>query len=286
MNTTKRILRDIKNYKNSNLNECGIFCEFSEDNIYNVKILIVGNDNTPYEKGYYLFELIFPANYPFSPPKVNYCTQGKGIRFNPNLYTNGKVCVSLLNTWDGPGWTAACTLNSVVLSLQSLLNENAIQNEPGWDSISIKDTRAQQYNDVIRYANLKIAVLNTILETPEKFQCFKPVMTELFIKNQKFFLDYVKSIKTQEKQIIRSQIYSLFIKIEYKLCFDEIFKIIASISKKKPKQKYQRKAPNKNSKMFDIGYEQISENDGKLYVVSETHSMKKRWKLKNNKIEI
>ena len=54
------------------------------------------------------------------------------------------------------------------------------------------------------------------------------------------------------------------------------------ISKKK-KQKYQRKAPTKNSKMFDLGYEQISENDGKLYVVSETLSMKKRWKLKNNK---
>ena len=25
---------DIKNYKNSNLNECGIFCELSEDNIH------------------------------------------------------------------------------------------------------------------------------------------------------------------------------------------------------------------------------------------------------------
>ena len=26
------------------------------------------------------------------------------VRFNPNLYNCGKVCLSLLGTWSGPGW--------------------------------------------------------------------------------------------------------------------------------------------------------------------------------------
>lgn len=286
MNTPKRILKDIKNYKNSDLQSSGIFCEFSEDNIYYVKIMIVGTSNTPYEKGYYLFELVFPPNYPFGPPKVTYCTQGDNIRFNPNLYINGKVCVSILNTWDGPGWTAACSLNAVLLSLQSLMNENPIQNEPGWDYIGINDQRARQYNTILGYANLKIAVLRNILATPEKFVCFRPVMTKLFQENQTFFIDYIKTIKTLDKQIIRSQIYSLFIKIDYNSCFKDIFKLLGPPPKKNiPKTK--RKAPNPNSKLFEIGYEQISENDGKLYIVSETKDKKKkRWKLKNNKIEI
>jgi hypothetical protein len=28
-------------------------------------------------------------------------TGGKSVRFNPNLYKDGKVCLSLLGTWDG-----------------------------------------------------------------------------------------------------------------------------------------------------------------------------------------
>lgn len=281
MNSTKRILNDIKNYTNSDLKDNGIYCEFSENNINNVKILIIGNNDTPYEKGYYLFKLIFPADYPFNPPKVTYCTQGNNIRFNPNLYTNGKVCVSILNTWDGPGWTAVCSLNSVLLSLQSLLNENPIQNEPGWGAMDITDPRAKQYNDVIKYSNLHIAVIKNIIETPETFECFRPIMKELFIKNKDFFLNYIESTKSIDNSLLRSQIYSLFIKVNYNFCIKQYNLLVPKVKISK------RKAPNKNSNLFDVGYEQISENDDKLYIVSQTKTNKKRWKLKNNnKIEI
>ena len=240
----------------------------------NVKILIIGNNDTPYEKGYYLFRLTFPADYPFNPPKVTYCTQGNNIRFNPNLYTNGKVCVSILNTWDGPGWTCACSLNSILLSLQSLLNDNPIQNEPGWDSITLGDARAKNYNELLRYNNLVIAVLQNILNTPEKFLGFKTIMTNLFIQNKDFFLEYIESIKSIDNSIIRSQIYSLFSKVNYKSCLDKYYTIVPLIKKST------RKAPNQKSILFEIGYEQISENDNQLYIVSLTKTNKKRWKLK------
>jgi hypothetical protein len=44
-------------------------------------------------------------DYPQKPPKVQFLTTGGGtVRFNPNLYESGRVCLSLLGTWDGPSW--------------------------------------------------------------------------------------------------------------------------------------------------------------------------------------
>ena len=47
---------------------------------------------------------LYPTEYPFKPPKVTYKTNDGFTRFNPNLYKNGKVCISLLNTWQGEQW--------------------------------------------------------------------------------------------------------------------------------------------------------------------------------------
>ena len=55
-----------------------------------------------YGGGCFVFDIYFPPIYPNGPPKVNLMTTGKGsVRFNPNLYNNGKVCLSLLGTWRG-----------------------------------------------------------------------------------------------------------------------------------------------------------------------------------------
>lgn len=44
------------------------------------------------------------------------------MRFNPNLYNCGKVCLSLLGTWSGPGWDPkTSTLLQVLISIQSLI---------------------------------------------------------------------------------------------------------------------------------------------------------------------
>ena len=58
-------------------------------------------EETPYSGGCYLFDIFFPGKYPAAPPQVNFRTTGGGsVRFNPNLYTDGKVCLSLLGTWE------------------------------------------------------------------------------------------------------------------------------------------------------------------------------------------
>ena len=67
-----------------------------------MKACIIGADDTPYANGVFIFDIFFPAEYPNVPPKVLLVTTGNGkIRFNPNLYSNGYVCLSILGTWSG-----------------------------------------------------------------------------------------------------------------------------------------------------------------------------------------
>ena len=45
----------------------------------------------------FYFVLHCPDDYPHNPPKVRLMTTGGGtVRFNPNLYANGKVCLRLV----------------------------------------------------------------------------------------------------------------------------------------------------------------------------------------------
>lgn len=62
-------------------------------------------------------------------------TSNGTVRFNPNIYKNGKVCLSILGTWNGPSWSCAHTLSTVLLSIQSLLNDKPFHNEPGFEKV-------------------------------------------------------------------------------------------------------------------------------------------------------
>lgn len=82
-----------------------IFLRVDQERLDIVRCLISGPEGTPYQNGLFIFDLYFPANYPNSPPLCQLRTTGNGsFRFNPNLYACGKVCLSLLGTWAGPGW--------------------------------------------------------------------------------------------------------------------------------------------------------------------------------------
>ncbi|KAK2982816.1 hypothetical protein RJ640_021306 [Escallonia rubra] len=98
-----------------------------------MRAAIVGAKGTPYSDGLFFFDIFCPGNYPASPPKVHF--RSHGLRMNPNLYSNGSVCLSLLNTWSGRGeekWTEnKSTVLQVLVSLQGLvLNSEPYFNEP------------------------------------------------------------------------------------------------------------------------------------------------------------
>ena len=56
------------------------------------QVLITGPSETPYANGCFEFDVYFPPEYPRVPMMVNLMTTGQGsVRFNPNLYNDGKV---------------------------------------------------------------------------------------------------------------------------------------------------------------------------------------------------
>ena len=203
----KRIARDIKNYMESDLNTVGIYCHIDESNIQNIKALIIGPSETPYENGFYLFDINFPNDYPFTPPKVKFLTYEPGIRFNPNLYTNGKVCLSILGTWSGPGWTTCLNLNTVLLSIQSLLNENPIINEPGFENEN--GDKAKKYSSIINYYNIKTATLKLLESPPLGFEVFRDIMQKHFVKNIDFYNKFITDNKQFHNTHVSSAIYNM-----------------------------------------------------------------------------
>ncbi len=116
-----------------------IYVRCDKERVDFMQALIMGSNGTPYGHGAYLFDIYFDDTYPNNPPKVNLTTTGNGqIRFNPNLYSCGKVCLSLLGTWRGSAmenWDAkVSTLLQVLVSIQSIImSEEVYFNEPGFE---------------------------------------------------------------------------------------------------------------------------------------------------------
>lgn len=90
-----RIKRDLMNLYTDTLP--GIFAVGDENNLKFVYALIIGPMNTPYNGGFFYFVLKCPNDYPIQPPRMRLLTTNGGrVRFNPNMYETGKICVSIL----------------------------------------------------------------------------------------------------------------------------------------------------------------------------------------------
>jgi len=140
----------------------GILVVPDEKDLTLVHALITGAFDTPYEGGFFYFILRFPPEYPIKPPKVRLMTTGGAkVRFNPNLYKCGKVCLSILGTWSGPVWSPAQTLSSVLISIQSLLTDKPYHNEPGFERERFPGDVAR-YNDIIQHETLRVAVIGML----------------------------------------------------------------------------------------------------------------------------
>ncbi|EIN14046.1 hypothetical protein PUNSTDRAFT_140436 [Punctularia strigosozonata HHB-11173 SS5] len=97
-----------------------------EDRTDLLRTLIIGPENTPYEDAPFVIDWMLESDFPQSPPKAHFLswTHGNG-RVNPNLYEEGKVCLSILGTWSGDKtetWSPArSSLLQALVSIQGLV---------------------------------------------------------------------------------------------------------------------------------------------------------------------
>lgn len=148
-----------------------VFVRCDNDRLDIMKVLITGPADTPYANGCFEFDVYFPTDYPNSPMMINLETTGRrAIRFNPNLYNDGKVCLSVLNTWHGrpeEKWNAqTSSFLQVLVSIQSLiLVPEPYFNEPGFERSRGTPSgthSSREYNSNIYIACVRWAMLDQI----------------------------------------------------------------------------------------------------------------------------
>lgn len=87
----------------------------ADGNLLSWTATITGPTETHYEGLIFKLSFAFPANYPYSPPTVLFKTP----IYHPNVDFSGRICLDILKD----KWSAVYNVQSVLLSLQSLLGE-------------------------------------------------------------------------------------------------------------------------------------------------------------------
>lgn len=293
-----RIMYDCKNIEKNkdNLNnQEGLYFKFNiDEGVFSTKykMLIIGPEDSPYVGGFYLFESQFPDQYPYRPMTMVSITQGGNIRKHPNLYRCGKCCFSFLGTWTGPPWTACQNPTTVGISMRSVLTNNPINNEPGWEKKN--DEKTKLYESIIRYFNIRYGVIEILknLSDTTKYTDFKESIIKVFKKNYYIYKNEIKKFKQLDKKKVTSPVYSFDVNIDCDVLnkdldtlynsFSDTEKAINIVtvinSSTETSKKIIRKAPKKPATCYDEGII-MKGLDGRLWKVKKYSSGSKRWVL-------
>ncbi|KKY24731.1 putative ubiquitin conjugating enzyme [Diplodia seriata] len=112
-NVTKRLQTELMTLMMSP--SPGVSAFPNESNFLEWTGTIEGPEGTPYAGLTLKLSFSFPHNYPYAPPTVLFKTP----IYHPNIDFSGRICLDILKE----KWSAIYNVQSVLLSLQSLLGE-------------------------------------------------------------------------------------------------------------------------------------------------------------------
>ena len=185
----RRLQADFREYYKSPIEGTAIY--YDENLMTRVYVAIAGPKDSVYENGIYFFVFDFPDSYPNEPPSGKFLNwQNTADRIHPNMYKCGKLCFSFLGTWPGPSWTSVMGLSSIILMLQTVLDENPLKNEPGYDKGYVTDDHIS-YQRIIQFLNMRDFIIKSIkfsnsnhnIHNHQYLLHFKPFLQDYFKKN-------------------------------------------------------------------------------------------------------
>ena len=126
--------------------------EVNEKNFFSWDILILGPPETIFEGGIFKCNIIFTSDYPNKPPQFKFITK----LFHPNIYPDGKVCISILHEghdqWEyesiSERWNPSHSVNSIIMSILSILTE------PNFESPANVDASIMWQKNFINYKKI------------------------------------------------------------------------------------------------------------------------------------
>ncbi|KAE9964581.1 hypothetical protein BLS_008218 [Venturia inaequalis] len=186
----------------------GIYVRHGSSRLDMMKVIIIGPHGSPYEGGLFEFDLWCPLPYPNTPPKMQFKTTGGGTaHFNPNLYTDGKVCLSLLGTWQGQPWIAAgpnkSTLLQLLISIQAMiLCAEPWYNEPGRE-VRPNPAISADYNRYIQGLTIPHALTSWLRRDKVDDPIWKEVIEKHFHFNGQAILRSVRAWSEEAEEYLR-----------------------------------------------------------------------------------
>ncbi|XP_065830860.1 ubiquitin-conjugating enzyme E2 L3-like [Oscarella lobularis] len=89
--------------------------QVDETNILSWNLLLLPT-NDPYSDGAFKIEIVFPAEYPFKPPKITFKTK----IYHPNIDEKGQVCLPIISA---ENWKPATKTDQVLQALLALVHD-------------------------------------------------------------------------------------------------------------------------------------------------------------------
>lgn len=156
-----------------------------EDSLFNLYGMVIGPEDTPYHHGFFMFDINCTDDYPFKPPAVKFLTTNGKIRMTPNYYQNGKVCLSIINTWDKNDWQPSYKFDSLLIQFQSQLQKNSLRCEPGYTITSETAPKMIEYENYVTYNSINYAFCEMV-ELCLRKDTYNPISTHF----RNIVLDY------------------------------------------------------------------------------------------------
>jgi len=103
---------------------------------------IVGPADTAFEGGIFRMELHFGPDYPDKPPKVKFINR----IFHPNIFSDGGICLDLLQG----AWSPAQTVESLLVSIRSLLADPNCASPANPEASALYQTNRKEYRRRVR----------------------------------------------------------------------------------------------------------------------------------------
>ena len=213
----KRIVKDLQLLEKNkqDLNNSGIFWHADENDLHNISLLIIPNHKcdiddqelkSPYTGGFFLFKLQIPEDFPIHPPHIEFYPKQNMCRLHPNYYENGKVCLSIINTWSTPDWTPSTSIMALANILEERLNERSVCFEPSRTMETPENIK--KFNECVEYAVFKVAVLDVLLQKYADYKIFKTQIQTYWIANKQKYIERLQRLSQNVPlQTVRQPVY-------------------------------------------------------------------------------
>lgn len=136
----KRLQSELVQLMFSNTPGISAFPE-SDANILKWYGTIEGPADTPYQGLKFKISLEFPANYPYTAPSIKFVSP----MWHPNVDMSGNICLDILKE----KWSAIYNVQTILLSLQSLLGEPNNKSPLNAQAAQLWDTDPKEFSRLL-----------------------------------------------------------------------------------------------------------------------------------------